>query len=100
MTVLRKIVLKSIKQECSCLLNHALRLEYIDHTVKINQRTAFIASQCARKFCALFWVCTDDVLEQTDPIWLITSLGTIWQNLLKLAKLSIRSNNFVSNIGF
>jgi hypothetical protein len=50
MTLLWSILLKSIQQESSSRLNHALRLENIDHAIDVDQRATLVVCELSANF--------------------------------------------------
>ncbi len=99
MALLRLVVLESIEKEGSSLLDHALRLEDVNHPLEINQGAALMVGERCSELGALLWVHTDDMLEELNKVGLVAGLSTVGENLVELAGLSEASNDLVGHIG-
>ena len=97
--VLGLVVLEGVEQESSSLLDHALRLEDVADTLKVNQRSLLAVGQSGSELSTLLGVGANDVLQQLDVIRLVAGLGSIRQDLVELTSLGETSNDLLGNIG-
>ncbi|PNY29194.1 Uncharacterized protein TCAP_00893 [Tolypocladium capitatum] len=98
-SVLWLVFLERIKKESSSLLDHALRLENVTDTLKVDQRALLAIGQGGSKLGALLRVDADDVLQELDVVRLVAGLGRVGQNLVKLPGLGEASDDLLGHIG-
>ncbi|KAI6757105.1 hypothetical protein HG531_002930 [Fusarium graminearum] len=96
--VLGLVLLQCIQQEGGGLLNHALSLEDIAHTLEVDQWALLTVSKGTGKLSTLLGVDTGDMLEQLDVIRLEAALGRVRKDLVELTSLSEASNDLLGNL--
>ena len=92
------VVREDVEQECSRLLDHALRLEDVHGALNINQADVLLCNS-GGKFGALLRVDTDNVLQKTVEIRRVANRARIRQDLVKVARLSHGGNHLLGGSG-
>ncbi len=92
------VILQSIQEERSSLLDHVLGKENIDNAVKVNQGTRLFVGELSREFGTLLGVHANYVLKELGVVWLVSNLLRVGKDLVKLTGFRKTSDDFVGNI--
>ena len=92
------VILESIEEEGSSLLNHVLRHEDIDNSLQIDQRSRFIIDELSCEFRCFIGIGSSEVLKELGIVGRVIDLFRIQQDLVELPKLGKRGYDLVGDV--
>lgn len=98
-TLFGLVVLECVEEDRGGLLEHVLRHEDIDDSVKVDERTVLIVDELCSKLGTLVGVDTHKVLEKLSIVGSVADLFGVENNLIKLPQLGETGDDLVRNVG-